>query len=214
MDSSKIKQSKEKLQEVLDEEVKRKIEYFSHQLDLAHKRNDLVDHLRFNILQIFFGFQTFLIGSMVLKGGDISTVSNQLGEYRILLPLFAFLTGLSLYVMFFRYHIYLYGYKKWIENLENCLTEMVFSLEGDKNLNGYTGTYSLARDIVFNTSKIKLEVIVLFSLLLMTILNIGVAFFLLRLFEIPLDISRWLSLLGFIFQIIIALLLFVHNSKI
>jgi len=45
MDSAKKKLSKTKSQEISPEEIKRQIEYFSHQLDLAHKRNDLVERL-------------------------------------------------------------------------------------------------------------------------------------------------------------------------
>lgn len=207
----KAKQSKAKLQETSPEETSRKIQYFSHQLDLAHKRNDLVDHLRFNILQIFFGFETFLIGAVVLKGSDIS---NLLGGWEILLPLFAFLIGFSLYVMFFRYHIYLYGYKKWIENLESSLTKLVFSLEENGNLNGYTGTYSLTRDKVFNMPKIKLEGVVSSSLLLMATLNVGVSFLLFRLFNLAFDKCLYFLLLGFMSHIVITFLLRIRNSRI
>jgi hypothetical protein len=182
MDSTKKKRSKTEAQKDSSEETNRKFEYFFRQLELAHKRNDLVDQLRFNIMQVFFGFQTFLIGAAVLNGGDISVIRKKLEGWEMLLPVFAFLIGFSLYVIFFRYHIYLYGYKKWIENLETCLAESVFFIEVNKNLNEYTGTYSLARDKVLNTPKVKLEGVAIFSLLSMTILNVGVVFLLFRLF--------------------------------
>jgi len=189
--------------------VQRKFEYFSHQLDLAHKRNDLVYHLRFNILQAFFGFQTLLIGTTVLKGSDVCAIRKQLGGWEILLPLLAFLIGFSLYVIFFRYHIYLYWYKAWIKNLESSLRNLVFSTNDATIGSEYTGTLYLDS----NKAVVKLETVGLFTLIAMGILNVGVTFLLLQLFNTTFVMQLSFFVCGSIAHIItVPLMLLFHST--
>lgn len=211
MSPSKIKQPTAKPQKISSEEIKRKIEYFSRQLDLAHKRNDLADHLRFNVLQTFFGFHSLIIGAIV--AGDKFKI-NIPSQLTTLLPIFVFSIGFSLFIMFFRYHIYLYGYKKWIENIEIRLQKLIFSEEGSNELDGYTGTYSLDNDKKVNTPKVKFEEVVIFSLFVMAILNIGVTLSLSNPLYLTPDMYLCWSLLGFMLHIVAILLLLIRNSKI
>ncbi len=158
-----------------------KIEYFEQQLRLAHSRNDLVDNLRFSVLKLFFGFHTVIIGATILKGRADFTTQELLGEASILLPFLSVGVGFALFVVYIRWHIYLYGYKAWIQNLELSLKDLVFGLDNNNTFGEpYHGTYY--HDI--NRSKVKFDYVVVFTLLSMTILNIAVAFVLFKVVEV------------------------------
>ncbi len=161
----------------INKDIERKFEYLLSQLELSHKRNELVDNQRFLLLQIFFGFQSIVLAASVLKGGDAITLKQQLGSMSVLLPLLAFGIGFSLFVVYLRQHNYMLIYKTWSRNLEMALLEILYKI--NQTTNHHKGT--LYCDI--NQPIFILESTVLFTSIAMGLLNLCVVALLLTLLD-------------------------------
>jgi hypothetical protein len=171
-----------------NEIAKQKIDYLFRQLDLAHKRNEHVDKLRFNLLQIFFSFQAIIIGATVLKGNDITAIKQNLGDAAVFVPILVLIIGYSLFVAFFRWHITMYKYKRWIRNTEIALTSILYKREPPEDYRlDYAGTLYLDK----NVPTVTFEGIVVFMLVAMGVLNIGLVLLLLQVFGIS-SLATWL----------------------
>jgi hypothetical protein len=171
-----------------DEIEKQKIDYLFRQLDLGHKRNELVDKLRFNFLQIFFSFQAIIIGATVLKSNDLMAIKQNLGYAAIVVPILVLIIGYSLFVAFFRCHITMYKYKRWIRNTEIALTSILYKrLPPEDYKSDYAGTLYLDA----NKPIVTFEGIVVFMLIAMGVLNVGLVLLLLQVFGIS-SLTSWL----------------------
>lgn len=120
-----------------------KFDYLLKQLDLAHRRNDLVDQLRYKVFQIFFTFHGLLIAAAVLGDPAPDQVQARLGYMRFGLPVLAFFVGWFLFALFLRWHSYLYRYKAWIKAVEGILIEAVYPGKTNLAPPGHTGSYYL-----------------------------------------------------------------------
>lgn len=182
----------------IDDKAQWKFEYLLCQLELAHKRNELVDNQRFSILQVFFGFQAIILGASVLKGSDAVAISQQLGTLSLLLPLLVLGIGYSLFVVYFRQHIYMRAYKAWTANLEAALRKLVFAVGQSQNdSSNYTGT------LYFDSNKLLLlpEGTLVFTLVAMGLMNLGVTVLLLQAVGTPMLTSTIVLGLGIIAHI-------------
>jgi hypothetical protein len=160
--------------------TQRKIDYFIQQLQLAHKRNDLVDQLRFILFQVFFGFQAIIIGASVFRVSETANIKQQLGDIVILVPVLVLIVGYTFFSIFFHWQTYLYKYKNWIRNIETALRSLVFGIGNLEE--SFTGTLYLDE----NKPVLFLDGVATFALISMITLNHGVALLLMYLLDIEL----------------------------
>jgi hypothetical protein len=123
-----------------------------------------------------------VIGATVLKGNEVAEMKSRLGNVTLLFPTLVLIIGFSLFVAFFRWHITLYKYKKWIKNVENNLLVRLYDRKpqrGGEYVKGHKSTLYLDD----NSPKVTFEGIIIFMLTAMGSLNIGLVYLLLHVFE-------------------------------
>lgn len=111
-----------------------------------------------------------------MSGSPSQTVGQQLGAFAVFFPILVLAIDFSLFVVYFRQHIYMRGYKAWTRNLENAIRNMIFEDERSGQDDNYTGT------LYFDVNKPMLipEGTLLFTLTTMALLSLGTVFLLLQ----------------------------------
>jgi hypothetical protein len=180
------------------------VDYLVHQLQLAHRRNDLVDDLRFKVFQIFFAFHGLIITALIFAGERMQYVRSELGPFRAALPTLVLLVGFCLFTMFARWHAYLYSYKGWIANLEDSLRHRVFGVPTERVPAEYTGTYYLDK----NSPRHSLEAIGALTSACMAGLTLGLSATLFHLLQVSTPTRAVVLVLGVLAHGIVASLVF------
>ncbi len=176
--------------------MRMKFDFLVKQLDLAHRRNDLVDNLRYSILRVFFTFQAVILGAFVFKRGNFSALKIKLDWACSIVPILVFVIGWSLYSMYVSWHFYLYRYKAWISSVDTQLRKVLDNQEPDLSKGTYYGQE--------HGGSARFEPVFIFTAISMIVLNIGTSLLL----GVVVDFSTCVLICG------TTIALFIHIASI
>jgi|GEM_PF-4143653 len=97
------------------------INYLLAQLDLAHRRNDLVDQLRYSVVKVLFSYHGVILGAIIYKSINGKSVAGSYVVSASIIIHIVALVGFFLYGLYVAWSFYLYRYKAWIEDVEGDL---------------------------------------------------------------------------------------------